>query len=115
MLELVRFAVPTSRLVASLCFIWKHLFKATYTQQECQLIVPSYTSCMKDVEYLLIKDINFTSSRGMKRKLDGQIKSLGEKPDADTCLVNEWSKKVGSSSTITFISEAPSRLFFRGI
>jgi len=64
---------------------------------------------MKDVEYLPIKDINFTSARGMK----SWIKSLadsGEQPDADTSFNNEQSKKVGSSST-----EAELSLLFQNL
>ena len=42
----------------------------TCTQEECQWIIPSY---LKTVEYLPIKDIDFTSARGKKRKLDELI------------------------------------------
>ena len=44
--------------------------KKTCTQEECQWIIPSY---LKAVEYLPIKDIDFTSARGKKRKLDDII------------------------------------------
>ena len=39
----------------------------TCTQEECQWIIPSY---LQTVEYLPIKDIDFTSAKGKKRKLD---------------------------------------------
>ena len=42
----------------------------TCTQEECQWIIPSY---LKKVEYLPIKEINFTSAKGKKRKLDEMI------------------------------------------
>ena len=42
----------------------------TCTQEECQWIIPSY---LKTVEYLPIKDIDFTSAKGKKRKLDDMI------------------------------------------
>ena len=42
----------------------------TCTQEECQWIIPSY---LKTVEYLPIKDIDFTSAKGKKRKLDEVI------------------------------------------
>ena len=37
---------------------------------ECSWIIPSY---LKSAQYLPIKDIDFTSARGLKRKLDGTI------------------------------------------
>lgn len=45
----------------------------TCTQEACKWIMPSY---LKEVEYLPIKDINFTSARGKKRTLDDQIKAV---------------------------------------
>ena len=45
----------------------------TCTQEECQWIIPSY---LKAVEYLPIKDIDFTSARGKKRKLDNIIDGI---------------------------------------
>ena len=42
----------------------------TCTQEECQWIIPSY---LKNVEYLPIKEIDFTSAKGKKRKLDEMI------------------------------------------
>ena len=49
-----------------------------------------------------IKDIDFTSAQGMKRTLDGQIKSLvdsEEERDVSDLNVCEKTKKVGSRST----------------
>ena len=42
----------------------------TCTQEECQWIIPSY---LKTAEYLPIKEIDFTSAKGRKRKLDVMI------------------------------------------
>ena len=42
----------------------------TSTQKACQWIIPSY---MKSIEYRPIKEIDFTSARGKKRKLDDLI------------------------------------------
>ena len=42
----------------------------TITESECSWIIPSY---LKSAQYLPIKDIEFTSARGLKRKLDGTI------------------------------------------
>ena len=39
----------------------------TCTQQSCQWIIPAY---FKKIEYLPIKDLDFTSALGKKRKLD---------------------------------------------
>ena len=44
--------------------------KQTCTQRKCEWILPSF---QKDVEYLPIKDIDFTSAKGKKRKLDDSI------------------------------------------
>ena len=74
---------------------------ATCTQEACQWIIPSY---LKEVEYLPINSIDFTSARGIKRRLDSQIKSLvdsdvEEQPvESDAC---EKAKKSGSRSTET--------------
>ena len=45
--------------------------KQTSTQRKCEWIMPSF---LKNVEYLPIKDIDFTSANGKKRKLDERIK-----------------------------------------
>ena len=42
----------------------------TVTESECSWIIPSY---LKSAQYLPIKNIDFTSARGLKRKLDGAI------------------------------------------
>ena len=99
--------------VASLLFYLEAAARSTTsTQQECQWIIPSY---LKEVEYLPIKDINFTSARGMKRKLDEQIKSVTDSEDAvdvDTCFIDasEQCKKLGSRST-----EAELSLLFQNL
>ena len=45
----------------------------TCTEESCKWIIPSY---LKEVQYLPIKDIDFTSARGKKRTLDEQIKAV---------------------------------------
>ena len=52
--------------------------KSTCTQEKCQWIIPSY---LKNVEYLPIKNIDFTSAHGKKRKLDEAI-SFGDQDTA---------------------------------
>jgi len=42
----------------------------TVTVSECSWIILSY---LKSAQYLPIKNIDFTSARGLKRKLDGTI------------------------------------------
>ena len=44
--------------------------KQTCTQRKCKWILPSF---QKDVVYLPIKDIDFTSVKGKKRKLDESV------------------------------------------
>ena len=44
--------------------------KQTCTQRKCKWILPSF---QKDVEYLPIKDIDFTSVKGKKRNLDESV------------------------------------------
>ena len=44
--------------------------KHTCTQTECEWLIPSY---YKSVEYKPVKDIDFTSARGKKRKLDEML------------------------------------------
>ena len=46
--------------------------KQTSIQRKCEWIMPSF---LKKVEYLPIKDIDFTSGKGKKRKLDETIDS----------------------------------------
>ena len=46
--------------------------KRTSTQRKCKRIIPSF---LKNVEYLPIKDIDFTSANGKKRKLDERMAS----------------------------------------
>ena len=68
------------------------------TQESCYWIIPSY---LKEVEYLPMKDINFTS-RGMKRTLGEQIQSLAESKEEGNVSesdADEKSKKVGTISS----------------
>lgn len=48
--------------------------KPTCTEEKCQWLIPSY---LKSVEYLPIRDIDFTSPQGKKRKLDEAINDGG--------------------------------------
>ena len=69
----------------------------TCTDEACKWIIPSY---LKEVQYLPIKDIDFTSARGKKRTLDDKIKAVGaddvEDVEADE---SEQPKRIGSRST----------------
>ena len=62
--------------IASLLFYLEALHRLkeveTCTQRQCEWIIPS---ALKKVEYLPIKDIDFTSARGKKRKLDEMLES----------------------------------------
>lgn len=52
----------------------------TPTQNQCSWVVPSY---LKSAEYLPVKNIDFTSAKGKKRKLD-QVTEKDAEPL--TCL-----------------------------
>ena len=56
----------------------------TCTQEECQWVIPSY---LKTAEYLPIKEIDFTSARGKKRKLDDMIDGKETQQKADPKVV----------------------------
>ena len=60
--------------IAAVLFYLETLYRIeevkTCTQQQCEWIIPS---SLKSVNYLPIKDIDFTSARGKKRKLDDMI------------------------------------------
>ena len=51
----------------------------TCTQQQCGWIVPSAST---SVQYLEVKDIDFTSARGKKRKLDEMLEGSEDNSDA---------------------------------
>ena len=70
----------------------------TCTQEASQWIRPHY---LREVEYLPIKEIDFTSAHGKKRKLDSQIKDAvdSEVPQDDEIMISERSMKVGTRST----------------
>ena len=74
----------------------------TCTAEACKWIIPSY---QKEVQYLPIKDIDFTSARGKKRTLDDQIKAVDDNTvDAEDVEdveagESEQPKKIGSKST----------------
>ena len=79
------------------------LYEASKTCRDkaCKWIIPSY---QKEVQYLPIKDIDFTSAQGKKRTLDGQIKAVDDNAvnaeDVDvTASELEQPKKIGSKST----------------
>ena len=60
--------------IAAVLFYLEALYRIeevqTCTQQQCEWIIPA---SLKSVDYLPIKDIDFTSARGKKRKLDDTI------------------------------------------
>ena len=69
----------------------------TCTDEACKWIIPSY---QKEMQYLPIKDIDFTSARGKKRTLDNQIKAVDAEDVEDVEAVElEQPKKIGSKST----------------
>ena len=47
----------------------------TNMDKACKWIIPSY---QKEVQYLSMKDIDYTSARGKKRTLDDQIKAVDD-------------------------------------
>ena len=76
----------------------------TCTQESCQWIIPPY---MKSVKYLPIKEIEFTSARVMKRKLD---EAIGDDTSLHTHC-SEISTEIGkapSESEMATLSEGPS-------
>ena len=44
--------------------------KATCTQEQCQWVIPSY---QKNIPYAPVKDLDFTSAKGRKRKIDSAL------------------------------------------
>ena len=44
--------------------------KATCTQEQCQWVIPSY---QKNMPYAPVKDLDFTSAKGRKRKIDSAL------------------------------------------
>ena len=72
----------------------------TCTQQQCEWIIPS---ALKTVEYLPIKDIDFMSARGKKRKLDEMVDG------------NEIVPKVQASKDDTTPADDDMELFFKNL
>jgi len=50
-----------------------HGTSKTCMEESCKWIIPSY---LKEVQYLPIRDIDFTSARGKRQTLDNQIKAI---------------------------------------
>ena len=74
----------------------------TCTEESCKWIIPSY---QKEVQYLPMKEIDFTSARGKKRTLDDHIKAACmEDVDFEEAGDMEQCKKVGSKPTETELS-----------
>ena len=75
--------------IAAVLFYLEALYRIeevqTYTQQQCEWIIPS---SLKSVDYLPIKDIDFTSARGKKRKLDDMI-DISESTEEVSILAND--------------------------
>ena len=63
--------------IAAVLFYLEALYRIeevqTCTLQQCEWIIPA---SLKSVDYLPIQDIDFTSARGNKRKLDDTIDIL---------------------------------------
>ena len=72
----------------------------TCTQQQCEWIIPS---ALKTVEYLPIKDIDFMSARGKKRKLDEMVDG------------NEIVPKLQASKDDTTPTDDDMELFFKNL
>ena len=70
----------------------------TCTQEECQWIIPSY---LKTVEYLPIKDIDFTSAKGKKRKLD-EVVDGNEQQRGDSKVPVSGKKSTESELALLF-------------
>ena len=65
--------------------------------------IPSY---LKEVEYLSLRHINFTSAHGTICPLADQIKVVGDSRDQldeNLCVADEKPKKVGISSTVQIL------------
>ena len=75
--------------IAAVLFYLEALYRIeevqTCTQQQCEWIIPS---SLKSVDYLPIKDIDFTSARSKKRKLDDMI-NISESTEEVSILAND--------------------------
>ena len=71
--------------VASVLFyleVWTRLHgKLACTQVKCTWLLPTY---VKEISYAPIQDIDFTSAKKLKNKLDASIEGLGENPVTST-------------------------------
>ena len=75
-----------SHIAAVLCYVeaaFRIKEKETCTQMKCEWVLPSY---LKSVEYLPVCDIDFTSAKTKKRKLDCKIDDL-ECPKTSTDIL----------------------------
>ena len=90
--------------IAALLFYLEALHRIeeveTCTQQQCEWIIPS---ALKTVEYLSIKDIDFTSAQGKKRKLDELLEG------------NELTKEMPVSKSSPVPTDDEMKLFFRNL
>jgi len=68
----------------------------TCTEESCKWIIPSF---LKEVQYLPIKDIDFTSAKGKKQTLDDKIKATEVEDVEQEAGELELPKKIGSKST----------------
>ena len=74
-----------------------HGTSKTCTDEASKWIIPSY---QKEVQYLPIKDLDFTSARGKKQTLDDQIKAVDtDYADGEEIGESEQPKKIGSKPT----------------
>jgi len=75
-----------------------HGTSKTCTEESYKWIIPSY---LKEVQYLPIKDIDFTLARGKKRNLDDQIKAVDVEDVEVEASELEQPKRLGSKSIET--------------
>jgi hypothetical protein len=74
--------------------------KLTCTQVKCSWILPT---AVKNVDYLRVKDINFTSAKKMKCDLDKTVNSL----DPAACTTTDTSKVTLESSSVSAKAHKP--------
>lgn len=79
--------------------------KLSCTQVKCSWLLPN---AVKNVEYLRVKDINFTSAKKMKSDLDKSIDSLGTAADF-TELTSTSTATVSDKRKSCFVDMTPSQ------
>ena len=80
--------------------------KQTSTQNKCEWIIPSY---LRKVEYLPVKNIDFTSARKQKRNLDEAINAVEEDVQVQTIFSRDQSFNPDLNAFFNDLSSAGSR------